>query len=149
MDRLNRNLAACGLALALATSGTGCKSTRSEVPPSPSFSGNGQAPIGFNKDPNPVSGAAGLPGANSQYGTPTPTTTPSYGPPGQGGFGGVGSNLGSPATTPPSSTAPGYDGLSSPLGASNPATGLPQAGTGPSGPAAGIGAAPTANPLGR
>src|SRR4051812_44159178 len=106
MDRLNRKLAGCGLALVMAMPGAGCRSTRSEVPPSPSFAGNGQAPIGFSQEPNPVNGSAGLPVGNSQYGIPSPGTTPNYGPGGQGGFGAPGSNLGGQPDTSPTTTVP-------------------------------------------
>ena len=150
MDRLYRNWAGCGLVLVLVLPGTGCRSTKPEVPPSPTFSNNSQAPIGFSQSPNPVDGAAGLPpGGGGRFGTPSPSTTPGYGPTtANGGFGPVGSNLGTPSSaTPPSTTLPGAAGLSSPLGASNPTTGIPQTGTGPIGPASGIGAAPTQNPF--
>jgi hypothetical protein len=144
MDRLYRTLAGCGLVLTLVLPGSGCRSTKPEVPPSPTFSGNGQAPVGFSQSPNPIDGAAGLPpGGGVKFGTPNPSTSPSYGPAGNGGFGAVGANLG----TPPSATLPGSAGLSSPPGASNPTTGIPQSGTGAIGPASGIGAAPTQSPF--
>ncbi len=59
MDRLHfsRNLASCGLALSLLVAGAGCRTPKSEVPPSPTFSGNGQTLVGFNQEPNPMSGA--------------------------------------------------------------------------------------------
>ncbi len=150
MDRLDlyRNLARCGLALSLTLASAGCKTPKSEVPPSPTFSGNGQAPIGFNQEPNPMSGAAtaGMP-AGGQFGTPPgPSAAPNYGVNG-GGFGGPGANLGAQSTMPPASTMPGAAGLASPGGVSNPATGIPQSGTGSSGPASGLGAAPTQNPF--
>ncbi len=156
MDRLYRNLAGSGLALTLVLAGAGCRTPRSEVPPSPAFSGNGQAPdVGFSKAPNPIDGpgSAGMPPAGGgQFGTPSPSSTPSYGPSAGGAFSAPGSNLGTQSSMPsplPTGTAPGTGSLASPGGASNPMSGIPQTGTGPSGPAAGVGAAPTQNPLDR
>ena len=136
MDRLFRRLAACSLVLALPS--MGCKTPRSEVPPNPSFSGAGQAsaPVGFGSAPNPVTGAPSMAQGAGQYGIPSPgANTPSYGM-ANGAFGGPGT---SGLSAPPTSMAPG--------GASNPMTGIPQTGTGSTGPAAGAGAAPTQNPF--
>lgn len=125
MDRLYRTLAGSGLTLALLLTHTGCRSTRPEVPPRQSFSANGQPPpVGFGSEANPANGLSGLPGVpgSGQYGTPGPSSGPvgagsyaptanSYGPPGS-----------SPLANPPASSA------------ANPATIVPQAGTGPIAP---------------
>ncbi len=146
MDRLSRHLTGCGVALTLILPTVGCKSTSQEVPPSPAFSSNVQNPpaVGFNSAPNPVNTSAGMPqtGAGG-YGIPTPASSPSYTPAGTGGggFGGVGTNMGAPAIATPDSV-----GMTSPGGVSNPATSLPQSGTGANGPAAGVGLAPESAP---
>lgn len=59
MERPRRLVhAACGLSLALSAA-AGCKSTRPEVPPPPSFSPSGEPnrPVGFGSDPSAATGA--------------------------------------------------------------------------------------------
>jgi hypothetical protein len=104
MDRLTRTLAGCGLVTLLAV--TGCRSTRSEVPPGPPYTKDGKQvpPIGFNSDPHPLNGGAaglgpgGMPAAgNVQYGMPGTASGPNfgipsgnaYGPPGTAGAAGA------------------------------------------------------------
>ena len=131
LDRLrNRKVAGCGLALTLALAASaGCRTPRSEVPPGPVFSNNGQAPnpVGFGSQPNPADGSAAVPPGGSKFGIPAPGTSPSanYGVP-AGGFGAPGTNLGTQSTMPPSLSTPGFAGMSSPGGASNPMTGFPR-----------------------
>ena len=54
MDRQTRRLAGFGLMFVLAASG--CRSTRSEVPPGRQYSGDGRQvpPVGFSSDPHPA-----------------------------------------------------------------------------------------------
>lgn len=133
MDRLNRTLVGCGLALTLILPNAGCRSTRSEVPKGRSYSGDGQQapPIGFSQSANPDSysglqtgqgGLPGSPGGSPLLGTPSPAA-PNYGVPTGPGFGGPGS---AGMTTPPAAVT-------------DPSVGIPQTGTGSTGPAAGIG----------
>lgn len=126
MDRLNRTLAGSGLALLVAATGSGCRSTQSQVPPGRPYTNDGRpgAPVGFSTEPHPMSGAAstpvtpyaaGAPGATGQLGTPTPGGAasfgapmgPMYGPPGSSPLGSAAGQL--PAT---GSSAPGSDGAS-------------------------------------
>ena len=147
MDRRERMLTGLGLTIALALGAPGCRTPRSEVPPGKAFSGSGQAQpqagaVGFGSAPHGPNGFAGLPsgsgeglpGSNAagQLGTPAPgvgnygaPTNNTYGPPGT-----------SSLATPPSSSL-GAPSMSPPVG-SDPAVGLPQTGTGPTGPAAGL-----------
>jgi hypothetical protein len=122
MDRLSRTLV-CGLALALVAQGTGCRSTRSEVPAGRTFNGEGKSdvpPVGFSTTPNPVGGYSALPPGGTaspgagQLGTPASTA---------GNFGLPGNSFGPPGTSNPGA----------PAGAANPTTGIPQNGTGPGG----------------
>src|SRR5512135_389761 len=106
MDRLNRTLAGSGLALLVAATGSGCRSTQSQVPPGRPYTNDGRqgAPVGFSTEPHPMSGAAstpvapyggGAPGATGQLGTPAPgaaaglgaPTGHLYGPPGSSPLG--------------------------------------------------------------
>jgi hypothetical protein len=64
MDRPNYSLVAtCGLALILA--GTGCRSTRSDVPPGRQYTNDGrQVPgVSFSSDPHPAAGGGFSPNA--------------------------------------------------------------------------------------
>jgi hypothetical protein len=95
--------------LATVALASGCRSTRSEVPPGKPYARTGEAPptVGFSSDPHP--GALGMPGSTNvgpggmaddplassqpQYGTPTPgsrgvelPTANRYGPPGTSGL---------------------------------------------------------------
>lgn len=149
MDRHSRTAVSFGLSLSLtlALGATGCRSTRSEVPPSKPFSSTGQpsAPLSFGSAPHQANGLSalgagggdGLPGqaANGagQLGTPAPGSS-TFGVPAGAAFGQPGtSGLANPSAAASSST-----GLTAP-GVSDPTTGIPQTGTGPTGPAAGIG----------
>jgi hypothetical protein len=104
MDRLNRTLAGCGLALLVAAGG-GCRSTQSSVPPGRAY-GTNEGKIGFGSEPHPMTsaappasmnpyGAASPGGAAAQLGTPPPgaatgfggPTGPMYGPPGSSPLG--------------------------------------------------------------
>jgi hypothetical protein len=145
MDRLNRTLAGCGLALLLAAGG--CRSTQPEVPPGRPYTSDGrQAPpsIGFSSDPHPMAGpgmASGMPGA-PQLGTPGPASTANYGTP-------TNNMYGPPATGTGVGALPPAVGLTSAPGepTSMPATGLggPSTGYMPmSPPASGASAGPGA-----
>ena len=94
MDRLDRNAVAL-LGLIVLGLGTGCRSTKPEVPPGRGFTNDGRQipPVGFSTDPQVPAGALATtpqPGsamygkgrpstAMQNYGTPTDN---SYGPPG-------------------------------------------------------------------
>jgi hypothetical protein len=131
-----------GLALALGTGATGCRSLRSEVPPAKTFSGAGQGggPMGFGSSPPAQGTFAGLPGGSAdptpgQYGTPAPGAS-NYGAPTSNTYGAPGtSNLASPPASALGSGAP----ASALPSVSDPTTSIPQSGTGSTGPAAGIG----------
>lgn len=148
MDRLNRTLAGCGLALWLAATGAGCRSTRSEVPPGRMPANNGPTgAVGFSNEAHPLTGANpapysatnGAPGAMGQLGTPPPgaaaglgaPTNNLYGPPGSSPLGREGSAAGAPASTP--APAPSDSGALAPtLGgapAQSSAPALPRTGT--------------------
>ena len=60
MDRLSRTLAACGLGLGLLTAASGCRATRTEVPPGRPVdaSGRQRKAIDFSTEGHPVSGEA-------------------------------------------------------------------------------------------
>ncbi len=121
MDRQTRRLAGCGLMFVLAASG--CRSTRSEVPPGRQYAGDGrQVPsVGFSSDPHPTgaNGLGSMPGGPGtmpgQYGTPPPATPNygmptgnAYGPPGQApaGPGTAAPLFSEPTTAPPPVGAP-------------------------------------------
>jgi hypothetical protein len=132
MDRQTRRWAGCGLMIVLATSG--CRSTRSEVPPGRRYSGDGrQVPsVGFSSDPHPAGANAmgSVPGGPGmmpgQYGTPSPAT-PNYGVPTGNAYG------------PPGQAPTGSGGATAPL--------FPESSTAP--PAVGgLPAAPSTNPVG-
>ena len=121
MDRLPRPFVMVGLGLLLAT--TGCRSTRSEVPPGRPFAKDGQQrpAIEFSSGGHPVSAAASanfsanpnLGGTNMAAGIGSSTPRPdaadfgappgAYGPPGTAGMGRPGTS--DPATSR-ASTAP-------------------------------------------
>ena len=138
MDRQTRRLAGCGLIFVLATSG--CRSTRSEVPPGRRYSGDGrQVPsVGFSSDPHPAgaNGMGSVPGGPGtmpgQYGTPSPAT-PNYGMP-------TGNAYGPPGHAPVGSGAPAAPLFSEPSTApppveapsANPVGGMGQPGQPPS-----------------
>ena len=112
MDRQTRRLAGFGLMFVLATSG--CRSTRSEVPPGRQYSGDGRQvpPVGFSSDPHPAgaNGMGSVPGGPGtmpgQYGTPAPAT-PNYGMPTGNAYGPPGqAPAGSGRRRPPSSPSP-------------------------------------------
>ena len=116
MDRQTRRWAGCGLMIVMATSG--CRSTRSEVPPGRKYSGDGrQVPsVGFSSDPRPsgANGMGSVPGGPGtmpgRYGTPSPAT-PNYGVPTGNDYGPPGQSPGgsgpeAPSLFPESSTAP-------------------------------------------
>jgi hypothetical protein len=146
--RLNRALAAGALALVLTVSVTGCRSTRSEVPPGRGYApGTGQTPpLSFSNQPSnnalnglPPAVGTGEPGS-ARFGTPAPSANPygaptanAYGPPGTSGLS-TSSSLGAPggAGLPPATSG---------LGASS---GSPLTGSGPIGP--GPTTDPAANP---
>jgi hypothetical protein len=89
MDRLNRSLTGCGLALLLAAGG--CRSTQPEVPPGRPYTSDGKQvpPVAFSSDPHPLNVPginAGVPGAGAapgspQLGTPGPASSMNYGAP--------------------------------------------------------------------
>jgi hypothetical protein len=126
MDRLNHSLVAtCGLALVLAA--TGCRSTRSEVPPGRQYMNDGRQipPVGFSAEPHqaPNSGFAGgapgaVPGSSNAYPTPnfSSSSTSNYGAPTIGSYG------------PPATGA----SLPMPMPGSAASLGVPGAGTSPS-----------------
>ena len=148
MDRLNRTLAGCGLMLLVAAGG--CRSTRPEVPPGRSYSGDGRQapPINFSSDPHPMTGpgmAAGGPGS-AQYGTPGPAASANYGAPTGNQFGPPGTSLGD-GQMPPGVGLP----AGGPEVSSMPSSGLgaPSGGLGaPSGGSLMNGANPGAGPMG-
>jgi hypothetical protein len=119
MDRLNRTLAACGLGLLVATSATGCRSTKSEVPPGRPYLGDGrQAPpaVGFSTDPSTPTGAmAGMPDPNNPARSAptfgplgnTPNAMAGYGNPTGGRYGPPGT-AGSAGPTSPANLTPEY-----------------------------------------
>jgi hypothetical protein len=101
MDRLPRPFVACGLGLLLAASG--CRATRTEVPPGRPFAGDGQQrkAIEFSSDGHPVSAAGNfmpnnLGGSNIASGIGSSGGRPdgsalggppgAYGPPGTSGL---------------------------------------------------------------
>jgi hypothetical protein len=139
MDRRIRTVA--GLGLMLAVSGTACRTPRSEIPPAKTFSASGQpaAPLAFGSSPNNNNGFSTLSSVTGDgrpahdgagtIGTPAPRSD-NYGAPTTGAYGAPGSAMGNSPTMAPSSY-------------SNPGVGIPQNGTGPTGPAAGIGAPPS------
>jgi hypothetical protein len=109
MDRLNRVIAGGCLTVAIGVviSASGCRSMRNEVPRGKPYSTNGNPPaVGFNSDPHPSTSVgngmyqpnvtdsnAGGGGAQPQFGTPTPGTSPlglptsgKYGQPGTAGL---------------------------------------------------------------
>jgi hypothetical protein len=133
MDRLKGALVlSCGLGLIAA--GSGCRSTRSEVPPGRKYMQDGrqEPPVGFSTQAHPGTIGGGFPGGapGSMPGASGSTATPplgagSYGVPSDHGYG-------PPATsyTPPGSSGGGIPlpGSPSSLGAQNPGAGgeLPQ-----------------------
>ncbi len=113
MDRLSYTLAACGISALLL--GTGCRSTRSEVPPGRPYAGDGRQapPVGFSSDPRPLpNNAAGLtpgviPNTPGKYGTPTPGDSGRYGVPTVGNYGAPGSSpLGATPAAPGQTYSP-------------------------------------------
>lgn len=151
MDRRTRAWAGLTLTLALVAPAAGCHNTRSEVPPSKTFSGTGQppAPLSFGSSPA-APGLSGLPGSGDglppgqnsspQFGTPPPSSG-NYGAPTSNTYGPMGNSA--LATPPASSLGSGMPAMAPSV--SNPSVGIPQVGTGPLGPAAGIGAPPSNN----
>jgi hypothetical protein len=94
MDRLSRwLLAPCGLGLILAASG--CRSTKSDVPPGPKFGASGaqSPPVAFSHDATPAQAPATNYGgmAPSLYGTQAP---------------GMPASSAAPTTAAPASAAP-------------------------------------------
>lgn len=150
MERRDRRTASLGLALTLTLGLTGCRTPRSEIPPSKTFSGNGQptAALPFGSTPNPVNGFSALPSAAGdglpgqtgagQLGTPG-TNSGNFGVPSTSSFGPPGTNLNTGAANPSSPLSPA--GMNPPS-VSNPTVGIPQTGTGPAGPGSYV--APTA-----
>ena len=131
--RLNRALAAGALVLVLAIAASGCRSTRSEVPPGRGYKpGSGQTPpLSFSNQPGnnamnalPPTAGGGDPAANARFGTPAPSGTPygapttnAYGPPGTSGMAGT--------SSPGATTASGLPTGAGGLGASpSPLTGI-------------------------
>ncbi|WZO96004.1 hypothetical protein EP7_002977 [Isosphaeraceae bacterium EP7] len=137
MDRLNRTLAACGLGLLVATSATGCRSTKSEVPPGRPYLGDGrQAPpaVGFSTDPSTPTGAmAGMPDPNNPARSAptfgplgnTPNAMAGYGNPTGGRYGPPGTSGTTDQAPPPANLTPEYNvvpaSTSAPLPAAAPA----------------------------
>ena len=117
MDRLRRILAGGTLAMLLGTvvAGSGCRSTRNEVPPGPKYSTTGEpSASGFNSDPhpynalsspyanNPVTAGTGQPGMPGSQGMPpSPAGPASDGLPPVMGSSLNGSSLGTPAPSGP------------------------------------------------
>jgi len=141
MERRDRTLAGCGLALALVLPASGCRSLKSEVPPARPFSGEGSQPpsVGFSSAPGPTAGFTGLQGAGGgngapgvssgagQFGTPAPAgpnmgtpTNNAYGPPGS-------SSMAGSSMTAPSMPDPASNGILPALG-SDPSVGVPSSG---------------------
>jgi hypothetical protein len=163
MDRRVRTkVGAALLGLATAAAG-GCRSTKPEVPPAKAFSAAGQpsAPLAFGSSPgqNAFSALSGtnpnpetIPGrSGGQFGTPAPgndmygaPTDNTFGPPGTNG---LAAGSGAPAASqPPSNAASGLSGMGYSMPPmTNPSVGIPQTGTGSTGPAAGIAAPPAAS----
>jgi hypothetical protein len=156
MDRLSykfsRIIHGGGLALALVASGSGCRSTKPEVPPHrPFLSGVEGAQAPASSLTNPSSTMDGMPPVNvggSQYGTPANNNTKPYGAPTNNAYGGIGnSTLGSMPGG--DATRPGLGPVNNLPGGNSPITGIPQAGTGPLGPGqipSGLMGAPTQDP---
>ena len=150
MDRHTLTLAGCGLMLLLAS--TGCKSTRSEVPPGRPYMSDGrQMPPGstlFSSDPHPMAGNAlsntpgnppGAPGALPGMPGSTPGTPGGQpGAPGQFGTPGPGASTNWGAPTGHAYGPPGTSGVV-PTQASSPVA-LPTS------PSAGAGTNPTLSP---
>jgi len=115
MDRLKRTLAAYGISAALLGLGTGCRSTRSEVPPGRPYAANGQQapPVGFSSEARPLpNNAAGLtpgviPDTSGKFGTPTPGDSHRYGLPTEGAYGAPGTSLGA-VPSGPGQTSPSF-----------------------------------------
>ncbi len=134
MDRHTLTLASCGFMLLLASSG--CRSTRSEVPPGRPYTSDGrQMPPGstlFSSDAHPMAGNAlsntpgglpgapgalpgapgGQPGSTGQFGTPGPGASNNWGAPTGNAYGPPGTagvaplQASRPALMPPPSAAP-------------------------------------------
>jgi hypothetical protein len=169
--KFTRTLTGCGLGLTLLMAGGGCRNLRSEVPPGKPFAPPPEAqaqaqaipPIGFSNAPHPADGPPGTGGGNGipgmtsgvgQLGTPAPganagtyglPTDNAYGPPGSSPAAATSPNALPSASASPAAMPP----MALPGSASDPSVGIPQAGTGPIGPAAdptapapGISAAP-------
>ena len=147
-DRLSRIVRGGGLALALAAGGTGCRSTKPEVPPHrPFMAGVEGAQAPASSLTNPSTTTDGLPPVSagpSPYGTPPSADTRPYGAPTSNAYGAPGtSSLG---TLPGGdATRPSFSPVNGLQGGANPQTGIPQTGTGPLVPGMlpGIGGAPT------
>ena len=119
MDQRFRTLARCGLTLAMMLPAVGCRSTRSEVPPGRSLSGQGIQPppgsVGFSSAPNPTDGFSAVPGGGvGQYGTPAPGNS-AYGAPTANGYGPPGSSTLAAPVTGPASALPGPSADSPPI----------------------------------
>lgn len=118
----NRVVPGCALmvSMILAT-GTGCRSTRSEVPPHKPFMTDGQKTPPINFSGNAANPADGLPQVNTglpnAYGTPAPGATDNYGAPTSNTFG--------PPGTSSLGTLPGGDATKPGLGGFQPATSTP------------------------
>ncbi|WP_422930174.1 hypothetical protein [Singulisphaera sp. PoT] len=118
----------------LLSMGTGCRSTRSEVPPGRPYSGDGRQapPIGFSSDPRPLpNNAAGLtpgviPNTSGKFGTPTPGDSGRYGIPTDGAYG--------PPGTSPLGAAPSGPGQVASPNLANPPSARPSFAGGADGP---------------
>lgn len=156
MDRpkntLSRVLQGGGLALALVAGGSGCRSTKPEVPPHrPFLSGAEGTPAPASSLTSPSATMDGLPpvsAGGSQYGTPASASSRPYGAPTSNAYGAPGtSSLGS--LPGGDATHPGLGPANGLQGGSNPLTGIPQTGTGPLIPGmapGGLSGAPTQDP---
>jgi hypothetical protein len=132
MDRLKGALVLmCGLGLV--ASGSGCRSTHSEVPPGRKYMQDGRQmpPVGFSTEPHPATSGGGfpngapgsLPSATGSMATP-PLGAGSYGAPTDHGYGPPATNY-----TPPTGSSGGIPlpGSAASLGGLNPGVG-PNAG---------------------
>jgi len=135
MDRLTRPIVACGLGLLLVSSG--CRATRTEVPPGRPFAKDGkqQKAIEFSSEGHPTSAAAGpmampnnLGGSNMAAGISSSVARPegaSFGAP-PGAYGAPGTaGTSDAATTPASGGRLGTPPDALPSAEAPPATSLP------------------------
>ena len=131
MERREHMAAGLGLALTLTFGLAGCRTPRSEVPPSKTFSGTGQPPaaLPFGSSGNAANGFSALPGGSGD-GAPGSSNAGQLGTPGTNS-----GNFGVPSTN--SFGPPGtVNGAGVSAGAANPLVGVPQTGTGPASPGA-------------